>query len=790
MKIVSLFDGMACGMLAMLGANVNVDEYYAYEIDKYAVQTATHNFPNIIECGDVFKADFTQYKDVDFIVGGSPCVPAGSKIKTDKGYKNIEDVAIGDLVLTHKNRYRPVSRLYQRESNHIYHIKFNGNNTLDITGNHPVYVYRNNAFDFVRVDELTTNDYVCVNIDQHEEEVDYSDDILWLLGRTIADGYYCESKHNIVIAVGKNKIEEFEKHLSKIHFYCTHKDRPSVEYVIKNDHLTELYSYFCNKKALEKFIPDAILRLPTKQLRVVFDGYISGDGFKRKDKVNTIMWSSSSYNLTLSLAAVTAKLFGKYPTISVRDGEYKKLPSGYCHTAVNYNSQISITNRENPDVKIIEDKLLMRIKAILKEDTDIKVYNLETAEDHTYTVNNCIVHNCTYWSIAQKNNRETEASGLGWELFSQYVRALNEIKPRFFIYENNKSMSKAIRESITETFGFDAICINSALVSAQNRQRLYWVGKRNDDGTYSKVDVQQPEDRGILLRDILDGAVDMGNQPIGETRDGKSYCLTAGYSNGSGENIGNYAAHTLEKGCKSMVVEPVNTTSEGKAQCVRATCYKDGIRNMVGNDVDRRTCVAEAVNTTPDEKSQTIKAQYQQTSVANICKYTSTYGATGVAEEVADSPKQVGAMPRPNGELSTSQAFRVYDTNAKSVTINAGGGGAGGKTGLYAMPIEFENGIPTKAISSSDGKTYTVYSVTNGIIVIKGKEYPIKLQDGYYIIRKLSVNECKRLQTVPEWYEFPVSNAQAYKMLGNGWSVEVIIHLIKSCFGEVSNEKY
>lgn len=469
MKIVSLFDGMACGMLAMLGADVKVDEYYAYEIDKYAVQTATHNFPNIIECGDVFKADFTQYKDVDFIVGGSPC---------------------------------------------------------------------------------------------------------------------------------------------------------------------------------------------------------------------------------------------------------------------------------------------------------------------------------TYWSIAQKNNRETEASGLGWELFSQYVRALNEIKPRFFIYENNKSMSKAIRESITEAFGFDAICINSALVSAQNRQRLYWVGKRNDDGTYSKVDVRQPEDRGILLRDILDGAMDMGNQPIGETRDSKSYCLTAGYSNGSGENIGNYAAHTLEKGCKSMVAEPVNTTSEGKAQCVRATCYKDGIRNMVGNDIDKRTCVAEAVNTTPNEKSQTIKAQYQQTSVANICKYTSTYGATGVAEVVADSPKQVGAMPRPNGELSTSQGFRIYDVNAKTVTLKGNAGGAGGKTGLYAMPVEFENGIPTKAISSSDGKTYTVYSVSNGIIVIKGKEYPIKLKDGYYIIRKLSVNECKRLQTVPEWYEFPVSNAQAYKMLGNGWSVEVIIHLIKSCFGEVSNEKY
>ena len=111
---------------------------------------------------------------------------------------------------------------------------------------------------------------------------------------------------------------------------------------------------------------------------------------------------------------------------------------------------------------------------------------------------------CTYWSIAQKNNRETEASGMGWELFSQYVRAIHEAKPKFFVYENNKSMSKAIRASIDEAFGFEAVCINSALVSAQNRQRLYWVGKRNEDGTYSKVPVEQPEDLGILLRDVLE----------------------------------------------------------------------------------------------------------------------------------------------------------------------------------------------------------------------------------------------------------------------------------------------
>ena len=67
-KILSLFDGMACGMLAMQKAGLKVDEYTAYEIDKYAIQTATHNFPMIKECGDVFEADFTQYKGIRILI--------------------------------------------------------------------------------------------------------------------------------------------------------------------------------------------------------------------------------------------------------------------------------------------------------------------------------------------------------------------------------------------------------------------------------------------------------------------------------------------------------------------------------------------------------------------------------------------------------------------------------------------------------------------------------------------------------------------------------------------------
>jgi DNA (cytosine-5)-methyltransferase 3A len=346
-------------------------------------------------------------------------------------------------------------------------------------------------------------------------------------------------------------------------------------------------------------------------------------------------------------------------------------------------------------------------------------------------------------------------------------------------------MSKAIRASIDKAFGFGAVCINSALVSAQNRQRLYWVGRRNADGTYSKVHVEQPEDRGILLKDVLDRVgihlnpiasgksrtidAHMGKcennliprinhpnpakqqydcmaEPVGTTREGKAYCMTAGYANGSGENIGNYAAHTLEKGCKSMAAEPVAQPfgeTNGKAFALTSSYYK-------GQPAHRVL-----------EKSQ----------------------RTHAAE-----PVRVGTWPNEaKNQDHDSQQYRIYDTDTKCVTLCGNGGVMGAKTGLYALDCRFacavewdEDGKPTKAISGADGKTYTVYEVKDGQITIKGKQYPIKLADGFYIIRKLTVIECKRLQTVPEWYEFPVSDTQAYKMLGNGWTVEVIVHLIKA----------
>ena len=295
---------------------------------------------------------------------------------------------------------------------------------------------------------------------------------------------------------------------------------------------------------------------------------------------------------------------------------------------------------------------------------------------------------CTYWSIAQTKNRETVASGMGWELFSQYVRALNEAKPKYFIYENNKSMSKEIRASIDKAFGFEAVCINSALVSAQNRQRLYWVGKRNDDGTYSKVDVKQPEDRGILLRDILETGIAWQE---------KSYNLTTRCN-------GAILSDTLKRHRHTMVAESV--------------------------------CVAAAVEYNPLHSCDVVVTDQ------NIrCTYKDDSG--------------------------TAQGYTVTFDDVKSPSVIAG----------HAHKMKVIERV-------TDKKQIPVYEVRGGRITIKGKTYPIKLADGFYIIRKLTVTECKRLQTVPDTYAFPVSDTQAYKMLGNGWTCEIIAHLIRSTLND------
>lgn len=104
---------------------------------------------------------------------------------------------------------------------------------------------------------------------------------------------------------------------------------------------------------------------------------------------------------------------------------------------------------------------------------------------------------CQDLSIANKNRTglEGERSSLFWE----YVRVLRGVKPRYFVLENVASMPKDARNIITKELGVEPLMINAALISAQNRKRLFWTNIPN---------VTLPDDKGILLKDVVETDVD------------------------------------------------------------------------------------------------------------------------------------------------------------------------------------------------------------------------------------------------------------------------------------------
>lgn len=254
---------------------------------------------------------------------------------------------------------------------------------------------------------------------------------------------------------------------------------------------------------------------------------------------------------------------------------------------------------------------------------------------------------CTHWSIAQTKNRETEASGIGWELFLNYRIARDKYQPDFFLYENNKSMSPAIRAQITAELGVEPVLINSALVSAQNRQRLYWAGRRNPDGTYSQVAVEQPVDRGILLRDILESGVCWKE---------KGYALLSTTGGTTADDM--VARHQRNGAAEPVAIKPL--TEKEMDYMVRET---KGGRNHFDFDY---------FHDATQEKSACVTANTHK----------------GVPYNVLVEPVRIGTIENDaKNQTFDSQQYRVYSPDAKSVTLCGNGGGLGAKTGLYAVPV-------------------------------------------------------------------------------------------------------
>ena len=553
--VLSLFDGMSCGQIALKELGIKVDKYYASEIDKHAIKQTMLNFPDTIQLGSVTDVDARKLGHVDLLCGGSPCFAAGTKVLTKRGYKNIEDIRVGELVLTHKNRWRPVVD-YGCKLAETYEVQTQCSAPIVCTADHKFWA-RKKSFEWkneirtrrmelgdagwVEAEKLKNEYYVCSNRPKVDGDgLGITLEEAWVLGRYLADGHTrkdlrFDGKHNgsrawqLILSIGTKKLDDVKKHLATLQYSCYPHSTSTYRVVFSNKKLVELAEKHCGCNAMDKFISEEIINSSDKIKKSFLEGYLSGDGYINGNKVQICTVSN---NLALGLQRLILDVEKVHSNIYLYDRGSTWEIDG---RTVNQHPQyvIHYTRGVKGKVQYDDDKIWFGVKKYTHIGKQL-VFNITVDEDHSYTVENVVVKNCTNFSFAGRRNgmntttneeiytldRYLELKNHGFQfdgesfLFWEYMRILGELRetnPDVLFFLENVEMGEKWESVLTKAIGIPGVHINSALVSAQNRRRIYWTNIRTKtEGLFQWVvpDIPQPEDRGIMLADVLEDEVD------------------------------------------------------------------------------------------------------------------------------------------------------------------------------------------------------------------------------------------------------------------------------------------
>ena len=462
-------------------------------------------------------------------------------------------------------------------------------------------------------------------------------------------------------------------------------------------------------------------------------------------------------------------------------------------------------------------------------------------------------------------------------LFFEFIRLLKEIKPKYFLLEN-VNMKKEFLDIISREvsrcypelpFGFERIKINSSLVSAQNRVRWYWTNISN---------VNYPEERGIVIRDILETTVLKQFKIKDETvpkyvpneegdfcdpynkkmiKGDKSTTLRTNSSNGNTwikqtsynpQRVGTHVEQVkvrkhevditaLQYLLREMKVESKKTNRQIAEETnlpitkvehwfrtdssfaipsddvwfklkevlgiqtevfdkpIMEFEYRDGVYEstqrvygdhgksptLTASNSDQLIQTSDKPQKIHDIPKDVLKDNERQRRVYSKEGKSPTLLARSDSPKVMKSykPEHIGTAVDVNGHDILK---RVYSPDGKSPTVNTMGGGNREPkvvVGAYRARSVDENG---KRVAWKDVKPKQMLELrkdekSNSITQVQ-KDNVLTKDEVYW--RKLTPLECERLQTVPDNYTEGVSNTQRYKMLGNGWTIEVIKHILKN----------
>jgi DNA (cytosine-5)-methyltransferase 3A len=329
---------------------------------------------------------------------------------------------------------------------------------------------------------------------------------------------------------------------------------------------------------------------------------------------------------------------------------------------------------------------------------------------------------CQDLSIAKKNREGLKGARSG--LFYEYVRIRDEVKPKYFILENVASMPKEAKEQISEILGVEPIMINASLVSAQNRKRLFWIGKWNGE-KYKQVEIEQPEDKGILLKDILEEEVD---EKYFVDRE-KAHCIDANYHKGA-----NWESY--KKKGRRQLVRVGSLNSGGQGDRIYSKEGKSTSLSANGGGRGAKTglyAVSQRGRNIVDGKRKDIKGAKTEQRI-EVGQSEKAHCITKVQKD-----SMVAIKSNYNNTLNYNKS-NTLGSNSQCQTA---------KTGQSLIDL----------------RNYTIRKLTP-TECLRLQSMP----DNYFDKATITRGNSKK--------EFPISNTQRYKMCGNAFNCSVVKHII------------
>ena len=400
---------------------------------------------DVIRIGsDIGVENYTPDRPIHGVIANPVCFTAGAPVVTKRGIVGVEHVRVGDEVLTHKNRWRPVTRAFSREADTV-----NVGN-MTVTPDHPFLtrtqwrkyeqgrsVWGLGEAEWTDAEDLHGKFTAIPQSAEPVEEITPPMD-WWLVGRWVADGFGREPRKaagaEVHIAVGKGKHAEFERHAPE--WKPTEKRTATVYVKYGNDLLAWLTQHF-GKGAAGKTVPGWLLGQPEQARRDFLDGYLSGDGYSpRKGK-----WMASSISLNLITGIrLVAESLGWTTMLSKNKLRVAGVIEG---RQINQRQSWTVALSENDGrySRTIDGKRWVKQRKPATAGGVETVYCLSVDEDESYIAWGVAVHNCTEFSSVRRgkpgqNYPHVSNPEEGMFLVRECQRIIAEAQPQWWAIEN------------------------------------------------------------------------------------------------------------------------------------------------------------------------------------------------------------------------------------------------------------------------------------------------------------------------------------------------------------------